>query len=129
MSDYLPDNGLEESFQSAYKCFHSTETALLKVQYDILCEIDNQKCIVLLLLDMSAAFDTVDHELLLERMSKHYGVKGNALNLFGSYIHNQKQFVIITGIKSRRTPICCSPAISSRTDPVIAIHVACQGHN
>lgn len=42
LSDYLRDNGLEESFQSAYKCFHSTETALLKVQNDILCEIDNQ---------------------------------------------------------------------------------------
>ena len=78
---------------------------------------------------MSAAFDTVDHELLLERMSKHYGVKGNVLNLCGSYIHDQKQFVIIAGIKSERTPICCSPGISSRTDPVIAIHVACQGHN
>ena len=51
-----------------YKCFHSTETALLEVQNDILCEIDSQKCVVLLLLDMSAAFDTVDHELLLERM-------------------------------------------------------------
>ena len=62
---------------SAYKCFHSTETALLKVQNDILCEIDNQKCVILLLLDMSAAFDTVDHELLLERTSKRYGVKGN----------------------------------------------------
>ena len=84
LSDYLRDNDLEESFQSAYKCFHSTETALLKVQNDILCEIDNQKCVVLLLLDMSAAFDTVDHELLLERMSKRYGVKGNVLKWFRS---------------------------------------------
>ena len=65
LSDYLRDNDLEESFQSAYKCFHSTETALLKVQNDILCEIDNQKCVFLLLLDVSAAFDTVDHESLV----------------------------------------------------------------
>ena len=50
------DNDLGESFKSAYKCFHSTDTALLKVQNDILCEIDNQKCVVLLLLDMSAAY-------------------------------------------------------------------------
>ena len=54
---------------------------------------------------MSAAFDTVNHELLLERMSKHYAAKGNALNLFGSYIHDQKQFMIIAGIKSGRTVV------------------------
>ena len=95
MSDYLCDNDLEESFQSAYKSFHSTETALLKVQNDILCEIDNQKCVVLLLLDMSAAFGTVDHELLLERMSKRYGVKGNVLKWFQSCIQDRKQFVMI----------------------------------
>ena len=41
LSDYVSDNDLEESFQSAYKCFYSTATALLKVQNDILCEIDN----------------------------------------------------------------------------------------
>ena len=75
LSDHLRDNDLEESFQSAYKRFHSTETALLRVQNDILFEIDNQKCVVMLLLDMSAAFDTVDHDLLLERMAKRYGVK------------------------------------------------------
>ena len=99
--DYLHDNDLEESFQSTYKCFHSTETALLKVQNDILCEIGNQKCVVLLLLDMSAAFDTIDHELLLERMSKCYGVKGNALKWFWSYIQDWKQFVMIDRIKSK----------------------------
>ena len=55
LSDYLRDNDLEEPFQSAYKRFHSTETALLRVQNDILCEIGNQKCVILLLLDMSAA--------------------------------------------------------------------------
>ena len=100
LSDYLRDNDLEESFQSAYKRFHSTETALLRVQNDILCEIDNQKCVILLLLDMSAAFDTVDHKLLLERMEKRYGVKGNALRWFRSYLQDRKQFVMIDGTKS-----------------------------
>ena len=100
LSDCLRDNDLEESFQSAYKRFHNTETALLRVQNDTLCEIDNQKCVVLLLLDMSAAFDTVDHELLLERMAKRYGVKGNALKWFRSYLQDRKQFVMIDGTKS-----------------------------
>jgi len=102
LSDYLRDNDLEESqFQSAYKRFHSTETALLRVQNDILCEIDNQKCVVLLLLDMSAAFDTVDHELLLGRMAKRYGVKGNALKWFRSQLQDRKQFVMIDVTKSK----------------------------
>ena len=63
---HLINNNLEEPLQSAYKRYHSTETALLKVQNDILMAIDNKKCVALLLLDMSAAFDTVDHEILLE---------------------------------------------------------------
>ena len=50
---------------------------------------------------MSAAFDAVDHELLLERMSKRYGVKGNALKWFRSYIQDRKQFVMVDGIKSK----------------------------
>ncbi len=72
------NNNLEEPFQSAYKRYHSAETAkmILKVQNDILVAIDNRKCVVLLLLDMSAAFDTVDHELLLQRMFKKFGIDG-----------------------------------------------------
>ena len=101
LSDHLRDNDLEESFQSAYKRFHSTETALLRVQNDVLLEIDNQKCVAMLLLDMSAAFDTVDHDLLLERMEKRYGVKGNVLKWFRSYLQDRKQFVIIDGNKSK----------------------------
>ncbi|CAB4035181.1 Hypothetical predicted protein, partial [Paramuricea clavata] len=74
--EHLANNNLEEPFQSAYKRFHSVETALLKVQNDILVAIDNHKCVVLLLLDMSAAFDTVDHEILLQRMFKRFGIDG-----------------------------------------------------
>ena len=59
---------LEEPLQSAYKLNHSIENALLKVQNDILIAIGNHTCVALLLLDLSAAFDTVDHELLLQRM-------------------------------------------------------------
>ena len=49
---------------------------------------------------MSAAFDTVDHKVLLERMAKRYGVKGNALKWFRSYLQDRKQFVMIDGTKS-----------------------------
>ena len=55
---------------------------------------------VLLLLDMSAAFDTVDHKLLLERMAKRYGEKANALKWFRFYLQDRKQFVMIDRTKS-----------------------------
>ena len=64
--EYLEVNGLNERFQSAYKKFHSTETALLRVHNDINIAIDSQNSVILLLLDFSAAFDTVDHTILLK---------------------------------------------------------------
>ena len=63
--DYIDNNGLCEVFQSAYRAHHSTETALLRVYNDIAMSIDNQKSVVLVLLDLSAAFDTVDHLSLI----------------------------------------------------------------
>lgn len=66
LNRYLEENNLNEPLQSAYKQYHSCETALVRVQNDILLSIDNQQCVVLLLLDLSAAFDTVDHGILLQ---------------------------------------------------------------
>ena len=75
LTDCLCDNDLNESLQSAYKKHHSCETALLRVQNDILKSIDNKQCVVLLLLDLSAAFDTVDHKILLHRLRSRFGIK------------------------------------------------------
>ena len=62
LNNYLMNNNLHENFQSAYKVHHSTETVMVKVQDDILHAIDCNKAVVLLMLDLSAAFDTVSHE-------------------------------------------------------------------
>ena len=74
MRDYLCDNDLNESLQFAYKKHHSCETALLRVQNDILKSIDNKQCVVLLLLDLWAAFDTVNHKILLYRLRSRFVV-------------------------------------------------------
>ena len=88
-----------EEFQSAYKSGHSTETALVMVQNQILTEIDNGNVVILLMLDMSAAF-AVDHQLLLNRLEKVYGISGKVLKWFKTYLVDRKQMVQIGESKS-----------------------------
>ena len=90
-----------EEFQSAYKCYHhSTETALVRVHYDILKTVDDNKSVILLLLHLSAAFDTVDYTILVSRLANRFGISETALNWFGSNLQLRKQFVTVNGIDS-----------------------------
>ena len=76
---HMEQNGSIETFQSAYREYHSTETALLRVQNDILQAMDGQKVTILVLLDLSAAFDTVEHSILLDRIKSRFGIEGTPL--------------------------------------------------
>ena len=71
LNDYLTVNGLK----SAYKKNHSTESALLRVTNDILRAIDDNSSAILLLLDLSSAFDTVDHSIVLNRLEHCFGIR------------------------------------------------------
>ena len=75
LSKYSKINNLEEPLQSAYKAGYSTETALLKITNDILLNMDRQNVTLLVLLDMSAAFDTIPHHLFLERIHDEFRVQ------------------------------------------------------
>ena len=90
---HIENNGLQEVYQSAYKAMHSTETALLKVTSDILETIDRKEVCLLTLLDLSAAFDTIDHEILLQRLNITFGLSGNVLKWFRSYLTGRFQTV------------------------------------
>ena len=79
--------------QSAYRANHSTETAVLSVLADILGALDRGDYAVLTLLDLSAAFDTVDHATLMRRLQITYGISGTALSWFSSYLTGRKQSV------------------------------------
>ena len=97
---HMSDHGIGEIFQSSYKEFHSTETALLRVNNDILRALDKGQCVLLILLDLSAAFDTIDHGILLERLVRYVGVTGSALQWFKDYLTDRKQNVLINGHSS-----------------------------
>ena len=98
---YLNNNALFPSLQSAYaRAHHSTETALLRVTNDILKALDSRNDVILIFLDLSAAFDTLDHDILLSRLHLYFGFKGIALNWFTSYFQGRTQRVNIAGSSS-----------------------------
>ena len=94
---HISSNNLHEPNQSAYRKFHSTETAFIKVQNDILQSLDQNKCTVLVLLDLSAAFDTIDHKTLLNRLEHEFGIAGSPLQWMTSYLNDRFQTVCIDG--------------------------------
>ena len=83
--------------QSAYRSQHSTETALMKVLSDILDAADLSKVTLLGLLDLSAAFDTVDHSILLQRLHISFGVDGVVLEWLRSFLTDRSQAVAFRG--------------------------------
>ena len=84
-----------EAHQSAYCAFHSTETALLKVQTDVTRALENQEVACLILLDLSAAFDTIDHNILLSRLETRFVVTGATLSWLRSYLTERTQAIAI----------------------------------
>ena len=84
LSNHLLTNNLFCSHQSAYRAGHSTETALLKIVND-LSALDEDKVSLLSLLDLSAAFGTIDHSILLSRLSYSFGISDTVLAWFTSH--------------------------------------------
>ena len=93
-------NRLHIPNQSGYKPGHSCETLLVRLVNDILLNMDDAKCTVLLLLDLSAAFDTVDHDILLDILSGEIGVSDTVLQWLRSFLKGRRQAIIINGVKS-----------------------------
>ena len=101
LSDYMSKNQLNETFQSAYRQHHGTETALVKVLDDILRSLDNKCGIILVMLDLSAAFDTIDHDILLDRFRIRLGLGGSAIKLLREYHTHRMQTTVINSARSK----------------------------
>ena len=86
---YLVENDLFPRFQSAYRPFHSTETAIAKIHMDILKAADEGRFSLLILLDLSSAFDLVNHNILINKLYSKFGFKGSVLEWYKSYLNNR----------------------------------------
>ena len=97
ITSYMSTNWLDETMQSAYRTNHSTETALIRIHNDILWALDRNEAVLFISLDLSAAFDTIDHKILLARLEHRLGITGNCLKWICSYLEDRKLRVAIDG--------------------------------
>ena len=105
MLDHLNTNNLLDPHQSAYRTGHSTETALLKVVNVLLPAQDNGNISLLSLLDLFAAFDTIDHKIILSRLESSSGICDTALALLKFYLIVRSQTVSVNGRYLPSTPL------------------------
>ena len=95
LNEYLETNNLQSPTRLAYQKHHSAETALLLVNNNFVKSLNRGKFTVLLQLDLSAAFDLVNHDILLQRLQNKFGICDKALQWFASYLGEKYQIIVI----------------------------------
>ena len=105
---HCDENKLLPAYRSAYRKNHSCETSLLKLVDDLLWAMEEQLVTAVMILHLSAAFSTVDHDLLLEVLEKRFGVTDKAKQWYCNYIKQRKFSVIIDKNKSEPRQLKCS---------------------
>ena len=115
---HMEFNDLFDTFQSAYRSAHSCETAMVHIQDDILKALDCGKHIIIVLLDFSAAFDSVGHDILLDKLHM-IGVRGDALRWVESYLSARTQVIGIGDATSQPTHLPCGVPQGSVLGPLL----------
>ena len=119
LNNHMLVNNLHIHQQSGYKKNHSTETLLIRIVNDLLIASTESKATVVMLLDLSAAFDTVDHNVLLSILEKELGISGKALKWFRSFLFGRCQKVHISGEESHDIIILFGVPQGSVLGPVL----------
>src|SRR6476469_1383909 len=102
---HVASTGNFSPLQLAYRKRHSTKTALLTILDDLYKIVDSKSAAVLIALDSSAAFDTIDHNVLLDRLKSTFGISGSALSWLHSYLNSRSQFVKIGTEQSQESAV------------------------
>ena len=124
ISRFFPHISKSPSFsplQSAYRKFHSAETALLKLTNDIMESIDSGEITIPTALEMSTAFDTLDHITLLHRLQHTFGLSGHAISCIRSYLADRSSFVEIYSSSSPSTTILTGVHQGSVLGPLLFV--------
>jgi len=119
--DYLSFGDLLPSLQSGFRPGHLTETAVLRVMSDILQAVDRGDSAALILLDLSAAFDIVDHEVLLKRLQMSFGIDNTAYRWFQSYLSGRRQHVHRGSTRSLTIQLVCGVPKGSVLGPILFV--------
>lgn len=119
ITGYLESASLLSRHQSAYRANHSTETAIVRIFSDIVSEADAGNISLMALLDLSAAFDTVDYDILFCRLERDFGISGTALAWIRSYLSERRQAVRCGSSLSATTHLTCGVPQGSVLGPLL----------
>jgi len=116
---HLEEYHLFDKYQSAYRAAHSIETALFRVHHDITSALDKGSTVALMMLDRSAAIDVIDHDMLQKRLEFAFGISGQALKWFSSYMQDRSQCVCVGKVVCKTLPVVCGVPQGSVLGPLL----------
>ena len=116
--EFLEIHKLLFAGQFGFRKQHSSYMALMILIDKLISSLDKGEMVIGIFLDFSKAFDTVDHEMLLQKLF-HYGVRGRALDWFRSYLCGRKQYVTYNNVSSNTKSINCGVPQGSILGPLL----------
>ena len=115
---FINKHNILYKYQFGFKKGHSTYMPLTIIIDKIVEALDNHEHVMVLYLDLAKAFDTVDHKILLNKLS-HYGIRGKALSWFENYLNERQQFVNYSNVQSQCKSITCGVPQGSIMGPLL----------
>lgn len=118
LSNFFAENNVLYNFQYGFREGCGTSNAIVELVDDLISELDRKKIVGGLFIDLKKAFDTINHEILLNKLDR-YGIRGIANDLIKSYLSNRKQFVVLNGVRSSLCSIDIGVPQGSNIGPLL----------